>query len=38
MKKTCLWKQPKWNKFPLHGDRLDIHGINTADSVSEKIT
>ena len=35
---ACLWKQLKWNKFPFYGDRLDIHGINIADSVSEKIT
>ena len=36
----CLWKQLKWNKFPFCGDRLSakiIHGINIADSVSEKI-
>ena len=35
---ACLWKQLKWNKFPFYGERLDIHGINIADSVSEKIT
>ena len=35
---ACLWKQLKWNKFPFWEDRLDIHGINNADSVSEKIT
>ena len=38
---ACLWKQLKWNKFPFYGDRLSgkiIHGINIADSVSEKIT
>ena len=33
-----LWKQLKWNKFPFYGDRLDIQGINIADSVSERIT
>ena len=35
---ACLWKQLKWNKFPFYGDRLDIHGINIADSAFEKIT
>ena len=38
---ACLWKQLKWNKFPFYGDRMSgkiIHGINIADSVSEKIT
>ena len=38
---ACLWKQLKWNKFPFYGDRLSgkiIHGINIADSVTEKIT
>ena len=38
---ACLWKQLKWNKFPFYGDRLCgkiIHGINIADSESEKIT
>ena len=38
---ACLWKQLKCNKFPFYGDRLSgniYHGINIADSVSEKIT
>ena len=38
---ACLWKQIKWNQFPFYGDRLSgktFHGINIADSVSEKIT
>ena len=37
---ACLWKQLKWNQFPFYGDRLCgkiIHGINIADSESEKI-
>ena len=36
-----LWKKLKWNKFPIYGDTLCgkiIHGINIAESVSEKIT
>ena len=38
---ACLWKQLKWKKFSFYGDRLSgnfYHGINIADSVSEKIT
>ena len=38
--KVLVWKQLKWNYFPFYGDRLSgkiIHGINIADSVSEKI-
>ena len=37
--KVLVLKQLKWNKFPFHGDKLSgkiIHGINIADSVSEK--
>ena len=38
---ACLWKELKWNKFPIYGDRRSgkiFHGINIADNVSEKIT
>ena len=39
--KVLVWKQLKWSKFHFFGDRLSgkfVHGINIADSVSEKIT